>query len=88
MGSSTLAPIEAWIASAITHTEMNMNQVFQVEGMSCGHCVHAVTGAIQEIDAAARVQVDLATGTVEVVSERPRRELAEAIREAGYDIAA
>lgn len=65
-----------------------MNQVFQVEGMSCGHCVHAVTGAIQEIDSAARVKVDLATGTVEVASERPRSELAGAIREAGYEIAA
>ncbi|TXL65902.1 heavy-metal-associated domain-containing protein [Zeimonas arvi] len=65
-----------------------MNQVFQVEGMSCGHCVHAVTGAIQEIDSAATVRVDLTTGTVEVTSERPRSELAGAIREAGYEIAA
>jgi len=65
-----------------------MNQVFQVEGMTCGHCVRAVTGAIQEIDSAATVQVDLATGTVEVASERPRGELANAIREAGYDTAA
>lgn len=65
-----------------------MNQVFEVRGMSCGHCVHAVTGAIQEVDPAAKVQVDLGAGTVEVQSEKPRVELAEAIREAGYEIAA
>lgn len=65
-----------------------MNQVFQVKGMSCGHCVRAVTGAIQEIDSAATVQVDLETGTVDVASERPRSVLADAIREAGYEIAA
>ena len=65
-----------------------MNQVFEVKGMSCGHCVHAVTGAIKEIDPAAKVDVDLGSGTVEVDSERPRTELAGAIREAGYEITA
>ncbi|MCM5571956.1 cation transporter [Burkholderiaceae bacterium FT117] len=65
-----------------------MNQVFEVKGMSCGHCARAVTGAIQEIDPSAKVEVDLAAGSVEVQSARPRVELAEAIREAGYEVAA
>jgi len=65
-----------------------MNQIFQVSGMSCGHCTHAVTGAIQEIDPAAKVEVDLAAGTVQVDSERPRTDIAGAIREAGYEITA
>lgn len=65
-----------------------MNQVFHVSGMSCSHCTRAVTGAIQEIDPAAKVEVDLAAGTVQVDSERPRTDIAGAIREAGYEIAA
>jgi copper chaperone len=65
-----------------------MNQVFDVKGISCGHCVRAVTGAIHEIDPAARVQVDLESGTVEVDSVQPRVDLAQAIREAGYEITA
>ena len=41
---------------------------FQVEGMSCQHCVAAVTSAIREHDEAAQVQVDLAAGRVAVES--------------------
>ena len=35
-------------------------QVFSVEGMTCGHCVKAVTQAIKSQDPAAEVTVDLA----------------------------
>ena len=35
----------------------------KVDGMTCGHCAKAVTGAIQALDSEARVQVDLAAGT-------------------------
>ena len=57
---------------------------FQVDAMSCGHCVRAVTEALQAADPAARVEVDLARKTVHVESSRPRAELAEALAEAGY----
>ncbi|MGV3742786.1 MAG: cation transporter, partial [Burkholderiaceae bacterium] len=40
----------------------------KVEGMSCGHCVKAVTGAVQGIDSAARVEIDLPSKTVRVES--------------------
>ncbi len=65
-----------------------MNQVFAVTKMSCAHCVQAVTNAIREIDPNAGVDVDLATGKVQVKSKCSRNELAEAIREAGYETAA
>ncbi|MGF6936322.1 copper chaperone [Paraburkholderia sp. UCT70] len=55
-----------------------------VEGMSCQHCVAAVTSAIREHDAAAQVQVDLATGRVLVESAQPVDALKAAIDEAGY----
>lgn len=37
-----------------------------VEGMTCDHCVRSVTKAIRERDPHARVDVDLAAGTVRV----------------------
>jgi copper chaperone len=61
---------------------------FQVEGMSCQHCVTAVTNAIREHDAAAQVRVDLASGRVTVVSAQPVDLLKAAIDEAGYTVAA
>jgi copper chaperone len=59
---------------------------FQVQGMSCGHCVQTVTKAVQAIDAKAQVQVDLATGDVRVESSAPKAAIAEAIGEAGYEV--
>ncbi|MFP3567882.1 heavy-metal-associated domain-containing protein [Paraburkholderia sp. SIMBA_030] len=59
---------------------------FQVEGMSCQHCVAAVTQAIREHDGAAQVQVDLASGRVVVESAQPAETLKAAIDEAGYTV--
>lgn len=58
---------------------------FDVRGMSCGHCVRAVTTSIHEIDPTAKVEVDLATGRVEVDSDRPADAIAKAIVDAGYE---
>ena len=57
-----------------------------VEGMSCQHCVAAVTNAIRERDANAQVQVVLATGRVLVESAQPVDVLKAAIDEAGYTV--
>jgi copper chaperone len=65
-----------------------MNQVFQVQGMSCGHCERAVTQAVQSVDPAAEVRVDLGSGKVEVQSAQPREAIAHAIAEEGYTVAA
>ena len=58
---------------------------FDVRGMSCGHCVKAVTTSIHEIDPAAKVDVDLASGRVDVDSSRPVDAIAKAIVDAGYE---
>lgn len=60
-------------------------QVFNVQGMTCGHCVKAVTRAVQEQDAAAQVEVDLATRQVRVQSVLEAPQLLAAIREEGYE---
>lgn len=62
-------------------------QVFMVQGMSCGHCVRAVTQALQAVDAAAQVEVDLASGRVSVQSSQPAEVLLAAIRDEGYEAA-
>ncbi|GIP37378.1 copper chaperone CopZ [Paenibacillus sp. J31TS4] len=63
------------------------NETLTVKGMSCGHCVRAIEGALEEIGANGKV--DLASGTVAVSYEEGKVSLAkvkEAIEEQGYDV--
>lgn len=64
-----------------------MNQTFNVQGMSCGHCEKAVTRAIRQLDPQAEVCIDRAHSRVAVQSEQPREALARAIAEEGYTVA-
>ena len=57
---------------------------FDVPDMSCGHCVAAVTEAIQSIDQAASVDVDLENRELRVASPSEPAMLAAALLEAGY----
>lgn len=57
-----------------------------VEGMSCGHCVGAVTRSVKEVDDAATVEVDLATQKVKIASTAALADLAAAVEEAGYPV--
>lgn len=59
-------------------------QVLNVQGMTCGHCVKAVTRAVQEQDAQAKVEVDLAGKQVRVQSSLAVEQVLAAIREEGY----
>jgi copper chaperone len=61
-------------------------QVFNVEGMSCGHCVRAITQAVQAKDPAASVRVDLAAREVGVESALTEQQVIEAISEEGYGV--
>ena len=60
--------------------------LFQVEGMSCGHCEKAVTQAVQQLDPQAQVTIDRAAGKVEVQSSLAAEALAAAIAEEGYSV--
>lgn len=59
---------------------------YTVHGMSCGHCVNSISAAITGLPEVAEATVDLATGTVSVVSTRPLEADAvrEAVEDAGY----
>lgn len=57
-----------------------------VDGMSCGHCVRAVTEAVRSLDPAAEVKVDLPGRTVSARTGLDAETVARAIREAGYAV--
>ena len=63
---------------------------YTVTGMACEHCVASVTEEVSELDGVQAVQVDLPTGAVTVCSQREltRDEVAAAVDEAGYRLAA
>lgn len=59
---------------------------FRVPGMTCGHCVTAVTEELEKVDGVSSVSVDLETKAVRVTGERlDRQELWAAVDEAGYE---
>ncbi|MFJ9772314.1 heavy-metal-associated domain-containing protein [Kitasatospora sp. NPDC101157] len=62
--------------------------VFQVKGMTCGHCVSSVTAELKKVAGVTEVAVDLATGRVTVDSAAPLADtdVAAAVDEAGYDL--
>lgn len=58
---------------------------FQINDMTCGHCASLITRAVKGIDKDAKVQVEIAKQRVEIESAHAdARELADAIKEAGY----
>lgn len=59
---------------------------FEVEGMTCGHCVRAITRAIHTLDPDARVDVDLAQGMVTVEGQALPDAVANAISREGYTV--
>ncbi|MDA1117269.1 MAG: heavy-metal-associated domain-containing protein [Proteobacteria bacterium] len=60
----------------------------RVEGMTCGHCVSAVTRAVKAVDPEANVRVDLEAGRVHVDGRSSADALGKAIAEAGYPASA
>ncbi len=60
-----------------------------VVGMTCGHCVKAVTEEVSAIEGVTHVDVDLDSGKVTIESDAPLEAAAleAAVDEAGYSIA-
>ncbi|NGM12504.1 copper ion binding protein [Verrucosispora sp. WMMA2044] len=65
-----------------------VSTTYQVQGMTCGHCVNAVSTEIGAIEGVSDVQVDLATGQVIVTSDQPLSgdAVRAAVDEAGYEL--
>lgn len=63
---------------------------YRVTGMTCDHCVRAVTEEVSKLAGVTDVAVDLSSGTVTVSSDNPLDEAAvkAAVDEAGYELIA
>ncbi len=62
---------------------------YTVTGMTCGHCVNAVTEEVTQVPGVTAVDVDLASGRLTVTSDAPVDDDAvrAAVDEAGYELA-
>lgn len=59
---------------------------FKVDGMTCNHCVQAITRAVREHDPVASVTIDLASQSVRIGSIVEIAELRQAIEAEGYTV--
>ena len=59
---------------------------YAVTGMTCDHCVRAVRTEVEALDGVESVEVDLATGRLEIASRAPLApaDVRAAVDEAGY----
>ena len=62
---------------------------YTVVGMTCGHCVSAVTEEVSRLPGVTAVDVDLASGGLTIRSEVPvdGNAVRAAVEEAGYEVA-
>lgn len=61
---------------------------YTVTGMTCGHCVSTIEGALDKVTGVSNVVVDLAAGVVTVTSEGPvpDAEVRASVVDAGFEI--
>jgi copper chaperone len=66
-----------------------MITTYTVTGMTCDHCVQAVTGELSALPGVDSVDVDLSSGAVRVSSAAPLddADVRAAVDEAGYELA-
>jgi copper chaperone len=58
----------------------------KVAGMTCGHCVHTVTKAVEALPSVESVRVDLETGEVSVKGNADEGSIRLVIEDAGYQV--
>jgi copper chaperone len=62
-------------------------QVYAVQGMTCGHCVASVTSEVSKVEGVSGVDVDLGSGRVSVTGDGfTDRQIRAAVDEAGYEV--
>ncbi|GII32601.1 heavy-metal-associated domain-containing protein [Planotetraspora mira] len=64
-------------------------KTYTVQGMTCGHCVSSVKEEVGELAGVTGVEVDLASGRLDVAGEGVTDDAVRlAVQEAGYEIVA
>jgi copper chaperone len=63
-------------------------KTIKIKGMSCQHCVNAVTKALSEIEGVSNVKVNLSAGEASFDEAQPvnAETVAEKIKKAGFEI--
>jgi copper chaperone len=64
-----------------------MTTILNIKGMTCGHCVKAVTDALEGVDGVSDAQVELQSGTARVEHDEERAgvpAMQEAVAGEGY----
>ncbi len=61
--------------------------VLKVERMTCGGCAATVRAAVLEVAPTARMEIEIATGTLRVEGDADETRVRAAIKQAGYGIA-
>lgn len=59
---------------------------YDVQGMTCDHCVRSVTEEIGEVDGVTAVEVSLADGTAVVAGDADPEAVRAAVTEAGFEV--
>jgi Cu+-exporting ATPase len=80
--------LRRWKPTSISTQGAKTMYELTVQDMTCKHCVGRVTKAVQEIDQAAKVDIDLPTGKVRIDSQADLDRIAKAIDAAGYPVSA
>jgi copper ion binding protein len=89
MSSSCCSSDNACSTAAASSVAVDgVRTVFAVSGMTCGHCKDAITKAVGAVDGVSRVEVDLASGQVTVIStaDLDDQVIAAVVDDAGYEV--
>ncbi|GHJ20151.1 heavy-metal-associated domain-containing protein [Streptomyces albus] len=88
--SSCCSPTGSCHSQAATETAaaQPVTTVYEVSGMTCGHCEASVSREIGALDGVGTVQVELSTGRVTVTSDEEPDDarIAAAVDAAGYTL--
>ncbi|MFF2845663.1 heavy-metal-associated domain-containing protein [Streptomyces sp. NPDC058001] len=88
MSAQTETSTAAESAESPTSAQGSVTTVYQVTGMTCGHCEGAVSAEVSALPGVTSVQAVASTGQVTVISASPLDEEAvrAAVDEAGYEL--
>lgn len=64
--------------------EIEQTKVFQISGMTCGHCKKSVESAIQSTQGVREVRVELEPGEATVTGRFSDEAIVTSVEEAGY----
>ncbi len=63
-----------------------MTKTLQIKGMTCEHCVRAVTKALQGVAGVDKVAVDLGAGRARIDGSADEGALVRAVEKQGYEV--